>query len=1214
MDKTAIKNFAIWARNKLIADIHYRAGLLGITAEGIANPLPQSTGDTEFYDIGTAEPYSIHGQAVKQRKRLAELLNKKAEESDYATAYKYVLEEVAYTWFNRLIAIRFMEVNDYLPSHIRVLSSETGRVEPDLVTTPFDADLEFTETERALVIQMKQDNQLDELFRLLFIKECNALNAILPALFEKTNDYTELLLSISVIDKEGVVYHLVNDIPEEDFDVEKGGQVEIIGWLYQYYNTEPKAEVFGRPSGTKIKKEDIPAATQLFTPDWIVRYMVENSLGRLWVEGHPEQKDNFLPSEAEQTAYREDHSIRDGKWHYYLEEAEQEPEVQEQLAEICKEYAELNPEDIRCIDPCMGSGHILVYLFDVLMQIYETQGYTRRDAAQSILKNNLYGLDIDDRAAQMAYFAVMMKARQYDRRILTRGIVPHVYAIQESNGINREQLDYFGNSLNETEKNTARIQMEKLLDTLVDAKEYGSILQVENYAWDLLRCFVDDANMSGQISMNTLYLDDTQIRLRKLVEIGLCLAQKYDVVVTNPPYMVPSSGGNKLNEYVKREYPNSKADMFSVFIEWCNKHIRENGLQATITQHSWMFLSSFEKLRELVFLSDVINMVHLGAHGFDEIGGEVVQTTAFCLRKSSLKEYKATYCRLTQGDSQDKKEKLFLDTVNRFFLNKEILQEIPGCPFAYWLTENEFAAFSYDKLFDMGVTRRGLQTGNKDKFIQYWYEPKINELQLPKENAGSYKWVIMNNGGNARKWYGEITNAVLWENNGKVIKSTGKAIIPSEELYFKECITWNRISVGNLSVKYQEPGIIQGDMSPFFIPYDSDMLKYIMALMNSVVSTAMIHAINPTITMPVGDIAKLPVIISAKWKEKIDKIVQSNILISIVDWDSFETSWNFQHHPLIHKIPTIAKAFDQWQVECDDRFQQLKTNEEELNRIFIDIYGLQDELTPEIEDKDVTIRKADLGRDVRSFISYAVGCMFGRYSLDVEGLAYAGGDWDSFKYTTYIPDADNILPITDEEYFKDDIVGMFCAWVKKVYGPDTLEENLDFIANALGNKGNSSREVIRNYFLKDFFKDHCKTYQKRPIYWLFDSGKQNGFKALVYLHRYNADTIGNLRVDYLHRMQRVYESEINRMQDMIDNSTNAREVAASTKRKDKLQKQLKECREYDEKIGHLALSRTELDLDDGVKVNYRKVQTARDGKFYEVLADSKNIMGKQREK
>ena len=634
MNKTAIKNFAIWARNKLIADIHYRAGLLGITAEGIANPLPQSTGDTEFYDVGTAEPYSIHGQAVKQRKRLVELLNKKAEESDYATAYKYVLEEVAYTWFNRLIAVRFMEVNDYLPSHIRVLSSESGKVEPDLVTMPFDADLEFTETERASVIQMKQGNQMDELFRLLFIKECNALNEILPALFEKTNDYTELLLSISVIDKDGVVYHLVNDIPEEDFDVEKGGQVEIIGWLYQYYNTEPKAEVFGRPSGTKIKKEDIPAATQLFTPDWIVRYMVENSLGRLWVEGHPKQKDNFLPSEAEQTAYREDHSIQDEKWHYYLEEAEQEPEVQDQLAEIRKEYANLNPEDIRCIDPCMGSGHILVYLFDVLMQIYEAQGYTKRDAAQNILKNNLYGLDIDDRAAQMAYFAVMMKARQYDRRILIRGIVPHVYAIQESNGINREQLDYFGNSLNETEKNTARIQMEKLLDTLVDAKEYGSILQVENCDWDLLRRFVDDASMSGQISMNTLHLDNTQIRLRELVEIGQCLAQKYDVVVTNPPYMGSSGMSGKLSNYVKKNYPDSKSDLFAVFIESCGSYgSKRTGIQAMITQHAWMFLSSYEKLREKLLHKDTVNMAHLGARAFEEIGGEVVQTTAFVFEK-----------------------------------------------------------------------------------------------------------------------------------------------------------------------------------------------------------------------------------------------------------------------------------------------------------------------------------------------------------------------------------------------------------------------------------------------------------------------------------------------------------------------------------------------------------------------------------------------------
>ena len=1232
MNKTAIKNFAIWARNKLIADIHYRAGLLGITAEGIANPLPQSTGDTEFYDIGTAEPYSIHGQAVKQRKRLVELLHKKAEESDYATAYKYVLEEVAYTWFNRLIAIRFMEVNDYLPSHIRVLSSESGKVEPDLVTMPFDADLEFTEIERASVIQMKQDNQLDELFRLLFIKECNALNEILPALFEKTNDYTELLLSISVIDKDGVVYHLVNDIPEEDFDVEKGGQVEIIGWLYQYYNTEPKAEVFGRPSGTKIKKEDIPAATQLFTPDWIVRYMVENSLGRLWVEGHPKQKDNFLPSEAEQTAYREDHSIQDEKWHYYLEEAEQEPEVQDQLAEIRKEYANLNPEDIRCIDPCMGSGHILVYLFDVLMQIYEAQGYTKRDAAQNILKNNLYGLDIDDRAAQMAYFAVMMKARQYDRRILIRGIVPHVYAIQESNGINREQLDYFGNSLNETEKNTARIQMEKLLDTLVDAKEYGSILQVENCDWDSLRRFVDDARMNGQISMNTLHLDDTQIRLRELVEVGQCLAQKYDVIVTNPPYLSSSRFSTKLDTYIKKNFPDVKFDLSMVIYQRAfNSLVRKNGFTAFITTSSWMFLSSFEKLRNKLFqVTAISSLVDFGTELFEgKVGHNPI--VSWITRKTNL-DYKMTAIRLVDYcySRRNEKKSEFFENRNYYLVKQSSVKKIPGVPIAYWLPTNII------HLYEKGLTMEsiaqpkvGMQTSNNDRYLRLWFEIDYSEFN------GSSKglvWIKYLKGGAYRKWYGNLEYLLHYNQRPEYILQQKNARVLSLDYLKKKKCTWTDLTSGKNSFRFAPDDTFYDISGHCYFPQDKDQF-WLLAYSNSVIFNELKLVFNSTFHCQVGDVAKIVVPqISEESKRIISSISIYNVNMAKLDWDAFETSWDFYCHPLVGGEDTVLTFYKKWQIECESRFLQLKANEEELNRIFINICGLQNELNPEEVDKDVTVHRIFDSKDdvpesmkgsnyiltrrdvIVSLISYAVGCMFGRYSLDVEGLAYAGGDWDSSKYTTYIPDADNILPITDEEYFKDDIVGMFCAWVKKVYGMDTLEENLDFIAKALGNKGNSSREVIRNYFLKDFFKDHCKTYQKRPIYWLFDSGKQNGFKALVYLHRYNADTIGNLRVDYLHRMQRVYESEINRMQDMIDNSTNAREVAASTKRKDKLQKQLKECREYDEKIGHLALSRIELDLDDGVKVNYRKVQTARDGKFYEVLADSKNIMGKQRGK
>ena len=1236
MNKTAIKNFAIWARNKLIADVSYDARLIGITEDGIAKPLPQSFGGTQFFDIGTAEPYSISGEAVRQRDKLIEVIQQKEQDTDYKTAYQYVIEEVAYTWFNRLIAIRFMEVNDYLPSHIRVLSSESGKLEPDLVTTPFDAELPFTAEEEAQIFQLKQDNKLDEAFRILFLKQCNALNEILPALFEKTKNYTELLLSLSVIDQDGVVYHLIHDIPEDDFNIERGGQVEIIGWLYQYYNTEPKAAAFAKNG--KITKEEIPAVTQLFTPDWIVRYMVENSLGRLWVEGHPEcdLKEN---------------------WKYYLEEAQQEPEVQAKLSEIRKEYAALNPEDIKLIDPCMGSGHILVYAFDVLMQIYESAGYSQRDAAKSILEHNIYGLDIDDRAYQLAYFAVMMKARQYNRRILNGENTCHVYAIQESNSINRAHLKYFGAGMDDIEKNAAKMQLEGLLDTLTDAKEYGSILNVESYNWDLLRRFVAAEDTDGQISMDSVGVEDTAEQLNRLIDIGKTMARKYWVTCTNPPYAGTSNLSANVNNFVKKNYPDSKADLFAVFIERCRQMTVNNGFQAMITQHSWMFLSSFEKLREKMMLTETVNMAHLGARAFEEIGGEVVQTTAFVRCANHVDGYKGTYCRLIEPTTQQGKEEMFLAGQNRYSANQDDFAKIPGAPVAYWVSNNVLKAFTSGKLYDVGMTRRGLQTGDKDKFIRFWYEPNLNEIQLPK-SLKKNKWAIMNNGGTARKWYGEILHAVLWENDGAAIKATGKAIIPSEELYFQECITWNRISVGKLNVKYQEHGIIQGDMSPFFITNDEKQLLYVLALMNSVVSESMVHTINPTITMPVGDIAKLPVKIDRDNSPLIETIAQSNIDMSKDDWDSFETSWDFKKHPLVklrmagayawgNNAPAmkIVSAYKAWEETCEGRFQKLKANEEELNRIFIDIYGLQDELTPEVEDKDVTVRKADLQRDIKSLLSYAVGCMFGRYSIYKDGLLFAGEPYSLQAFADklndrpgtisaeelqrtyrnegvavdemFFPDADNVIPITDEEYLDDDIVARLCDWLKVVYGADTLEANLDYIAKALGNKGSTSREIIRNYFLNDFFKDHCQTYSvtgsgKRPIYWLFDSGKQNGFKALVYLHRYTPDTIGNLRIDYLHKMQRVYESEINRMQDMMDHSGNAREVAAASKRKDKLAKQLKECREYDEKISHLALSRIELDLDDGVKVNYRKLQTAQDGKFYEVLADSKNIMVKEK--
>lgn len=1209
MNKTAIKNFAIWARNKLIADVSYDARLIGITEDGIAKPLPQSFGGTQFFDIGTAEPYSISGEAVRQRDKLIEVIQQKEKDTDYKTAYHYVIEEVAYTWFNRLIAIRFMEVNDYLPSHIRVLSSESGKLEPDLVTTPFDAELPFTAEEEAQIFQLKQDNKLDEVFRILFLKQCNALNEILPALFEKTKNYTELLLSLSVIDQDGVVYHLIHDIPEDDFNIERGGQVEIIGWLYQYYNTEPKAAAFAKNG--KITKEEIPAVTQLFTPDWIVRYMVENSLGRLWVEGHP------------------DCDLKEN-WKYYLEEAQQEPEVQAKLSEIRKEYAALNPEDIKLIDPCMGSGHILVYAFDVLMQIYESAGYSQRDAAKSILEHNIYGLDIDDRAYQLAYFAVMMKARQYNRRILNGENTCHVYAIQESNSINRAHLKYFGAGMDDIEKNAAKMQLEGLLDTLTDAKEYGSILNVESYNWDLLRRFVAAEDTAGQISMDSVGVEDTAEQLNRLVDIGETMARKYWVTITNPPYAAISNLSPKVNDFVKANYPDSKVDLFAVFIERCGLMTRVSGYQAMITQHAWMFLASYENLRDKLLNKELINLAHLGPHAFDEINGEVVQTSSFVFCNDFFSNYNSTFVQLVGGKNEAAKAAMFISGEHRFNKTNEQLREIQGTPYtAYWASDVVLSAFKKSHLVgDVSEPRVGMATANNDRFIRLWFEVNRNKFGINissrKEAVESRKkWFPFAKGGEQRKWYGNNDTVVNWENDGFEIQNfkdekTGRIRSHNYNLdyIFSSALTWTVIGTEKTSFRFCPVGFLYSNSGYGLFCNNEKTKYYLLGFMNSKIAASLLKILSPSMGFESGYLRKLPLIESDSLDSIVER-VKHCIDGSNAEWDSFEISWDFKKHPLLRNVSTISEAFTQWQSECDDRFNQLKANEEELNRIFIDIYGLQDELTPEVEDKDVTVRKADLQRDIKSLLSYAVGCMFGRYSLDVEGLAYAGGEWDSSKYQSYIPDADNVIPITDEEYLDDDIVSRLCAWLKAVYGADTLEANLDYIAKALGNKGSTSREIIRNYFLNDFFKDHCQTYSvtgsgKRPIYWLFDSGKQNGFKALVYLHRYTPDTIGNLRIDYLHKMQRVYESEINRMQDMMDHSGNAREVAAASKRKDKLAKQLKECREYDEKISHLALSRIELDLDDGVKVNYRKLQTAQDGKFYEVLADSKNIMVKEK--
>ena len=871
MNKSAIKNFAVWARRKLISEITYRAGLLGVTEEGAAEPLPQSTKDLQFFDIGTRSYAEVRDAEITQRDALVAAIRAKAREVDGRTAFQNVVEEVAYTWFNRLIAIRFMEINDYLPSRVRVLSSEReGKLEPDFVTTPFDTDLDFTPDEREHVLQLKETNRLDELFRELFIRQCNKLHEVLPELFEETLDYTELLLTISFTDKDGVVYHLTHDIPAEDFDVGTEGQVEIIGWLYQYYNTEPKDEVFALlKKNVKITKERIPAATQLFTPDWIVRYMVENSLGRLWLEGHPNAE------------------LHDG-WKYYLDEAEQEPEVQAQLAEIRKNYAKLNPEDIKIIDPCMGSGHILVYAFDVLVQIYEAQGYTQRDAARLIMEKNLYGLDIDKRAHQLAYFAVMMKARQYNRRILNGEVQPKLHAVQESNSIDRSHLRFLGGGMSELEQNAARTQLEGLLDQLTDAKEYGSILNVDTADWALLERYIDAAETDEQMSWDYVGLEHTQAQLRQLVRQAQVMAQKYDVVCTNPPYMGSSGMSAKLSEYVKKNYPDSKSDLFAVFIERCGQMAKQNGYQAMITQHAWMFLSSFEKLRTKLLAVDIVNMAHLGARAFEEIGGEVVQTTSFVIRESHIADYKGVYCRLIEPTTQQGKEDMFLAGENRYAADQSNFSKIPGSPVAYWVSLQCISLFdSNPPLNSVMDICQGMKTADNDRFLRLWHEPVI---------ANEEKWYPYNKGGDFRRWYGNREYVVNWGDNGREVKAYEKSVIRNERHFFEEGLTWTLISSGSFGIRYSPAGSIFDGNGSMMFPAHA-ILLYTLGVLSSKVTTKLLSILSPTLTFEIGQLSKLP--FKLEPSETIDYKVRTNIDISRCDWDSYETSWDFKRNPLL---------------------------------------------------------------------------------------------------------------------------------------------------------------------------------------------------------------------------------------------------------------------------------------------------------------------------
>lgn len=1211
MDKNKIKSFAVWARRSLISAVREKANRIGITENKIEEATAVQGG---FKLQGKEEIFPLF---KSDRDALVKQIESKG--------FEQVMEEVAYTWFNRFMGLRYMEVNDYLPSGIRILSSEVeGKTEPDVLTRVSEV-IEELDLKAEYIYELLDSGKTEdreEAYKNILVKQCNELGRIIPQMFEKISDYTELLLPDNLLEEGSIIRKMVEDIEEEDWKEE----VEIIGWMYQYYISEKKDEVFAAlKKNVKITKENIPAATQLFTPKWIVKYMVENSLGRLWLEGHPNEE-------------------LQEQWKYYLEEAQQEPEVEEELKKIREEHSKLKPEDIKVLDPCMGSGHILVYAFDVLYEIYKTAGYSEREIPRLILQNNLYGLDIDDRAAQLASFALIMKARSFNRRLFREIEREHLElnlcSIQESNSIHKEAIDYFCSLETGLDNDDLENDLEYLWSTFTDAKEYGSILEVKEVNFKALKQRLKEIEQED----NLMFGDYRKMLLDKLpiiIKQAEIMSRKYEAFITNPPYMGQKGMNNNLRTYLDCNFNNSKSDLFAVFMELDKVYSKKHGFISMINQHAWMFLTTLEKVRRnIVKCKTIYNMLHLGTKVFEEIKGEVVQSTAFVIRNKYINNYRTIFINLCDTNSSDEKEIMTIqarkkDYEYKYCTKVSVFNSIKGYPISYWGSENMINSFNENtELNKISQPKQGIITGDNDRFLRLWHEIATGKIGfgIKSREEAKYKcfrWFPYNKGGEVRKWYGNNEYVVDWENDGvgirTILNESGKVKSRPQNLdySFKTGAAWSRLSNQSFGVRLNGKGFLFDANCPCIFP-NENIMYYLSGILCSRVGLEFLKMLNPTMAFQVGDVGNVPIKIVDEYIQRVNLIVKHNVKISKNDWDSFETSWDFKVHPLLKLLDkgdqhSLSAIFRIWETECEEAFEQLKYNEEELNRIFINVYGLQDELTPEVEDKDITIRKAHRERDIKSFISYAVGCMLGRYSIDTEGLIYAGGDFkdkwnledkkvrkiekdedgnvisDSWVNATFLPDGDNVIPITEDEYFEDDIVSRFIEFVRTVYSEETLEENLDFIADCIGRKSSeTARQAIRRYFIKDFYKDHLKVYQKRPIYWMFESGKNDGFKALVYMHRYNEQTVAKVRTDYLHILQRKYEAEIQRQQLIVDSEEyTAKDRTAAKKKIDRITKQIEECREYDQVVAHLANEKISIDLDDGVKVNYDKFQGVR---------------------
>ncbi|WP_434801414.1 BREX-1 system adenine-specific DNA-methyltransferase PglX [Vibrio parahaemolyticus] len=1173
---------------------------------------------------------SFDGKLAEPRKRIVARSQK--------LGYAQLIEQVAYTWFNRLCAIRYMEIHDYLGHGFRVLSHPDNPKGFEIIDHAQDAADELG-LDRARIVELKlAGNKDEELYRELLLGQCHKLHEAMPFLFDALDDETELLLPDNLTRTDSILRGLVDGIPEEDWQ-----QVEVIGWLYQFYISEKKDQVMGKV----VKSEDIPAATQLFTPNWIVKYLVQNSVGRQWLQTYP---DSAIKTQME----------------YYIEPAEQSDEVNQQLKAITPESIE--PETIKVLDPACGSGHILIEAYNVLKAIYEERGFRSRDIPKMILENNLYGLDIDDRAAQLSGFALMMMARDDDKRIFTRNVRLNVLSLQESNHLDLPTLWKALNLSGSWQSGTSqglfsdddqdlssfnadnRYQLlKRTLARFTQAKTFGSLIDVPSDEHEQLKELLSTL-VELQESGDSMQKPAAK-QLIEIVHQALVLSIRYDAVIANPPYMGGKGMNADLKDFAKKLYPNSKSDLFAIFMERAYSLLSECGYNAQINMQSWMFLSTYEQLREKILEEQsIVTMAHLGPRAFSQISGEVVQTTAWVLRNYSITEYKPSFYRLIDGNEEDKRLSLLKRENEYSSISQLEFKNIPGKNIAYWLSENSRNCFDKGtQLQTLFPAKLGMRTGDNAKWLRLWHEISFDYLNTNAKNStdaelSGKRWFPYNKGGEFRRWYGNNEHVVFWKDNGFDIKTETLEKYPqlswdnlgwkitNEKDFFKKSLTWSFVSSANFGVRCSLGGAIFDVGGSSIFPIESDY--YIAAgYLCSKVAFDFLKASNPTLNFQVVNVNELPWIDIGAKKDRVESAVKELVKLSKDDWDSYEVSWDFQRFALVHSYNLRGKIenfYEKLVEKWNANLLQAQRLEEDNNKIFIEAYGLQSEMDHTIPLDQITLSRNPYYkygiRDANELnalqqtdtmlelVSYSIGCMMGRFSLDVEGLVYANNDISSFEklvnngcYSSFPADEDGIIPLTEQEWFKDDATNRFREFLQVVWGEEHLQENLDFVAESLclnaikPKKSESALETIRRYLSTQFYKDHLKTYKKRPIYWLFSSGKQKAFECLVYLHRYNEGTLSRMRTEYVTPLLGKYDAYAEQLEKQIETADSTSEANRFKKELDALIKKQVELREFDDKLKHYADMRISLDLDDGVKVNY--------GKFGDLLADVKAITG-----